>query len=186
MKNNLQTKKISNRSYGSKLKVPYIQQINKNACGAAVLEMIYKYYGIKNITQSDIFNKYKEPEPHGTGNNRISTDDLVRDASGQGFLSFWARADYNNKETSFNLLRRLTMESKIPVIVCQKFTNKEPLIGHFRIVVGIKDNNIVYVHDPHVEKGGGFKEWSIDHFMEFWKPTGKNVTGGVFIVIKKL
>lgn len=181
MKNNWQIKKFNKDCIG----VPYVSQINENACGAAVLEMIYKYYGLDNISQEGIFNKYKKLEPHGSDNFILSTDSLVSDAQGRGFLSFWARTDYNDKENSSDLLRRLTIDSKIPVIVCQKFTDELPLIGHFRIVVGVR-GNIVYLHDPHAKNGGAFKKWEINKFMEFWKPTGKNVTGGVFIVIKKL
>lgn len=189
IKNNWQTKKTW-RAFchffkKNKLKVPYISQVNDAACGPAVLEMVYKYYGIANISQENIFNKYKEFEPLGSGNYRLTTVNLVNDALGMGFSSFWARADYNDKEKIVDLLRRLVIDSKIPLIVCQKFTNEQPQLGHFRIVVGMK-NNIVYIHDPHVKDGGAFKEWSIDKFMEFWKPTGSNVTGGIFIVIKKL
>lgn len=168
-----------------KLRVPYIAQINENACGVAVLEMVYKYHGMENISQEDIFNKYKELEPHGSGNIRLNTDSLVADAMGRGFLSFWARADFNNIESSLDLLKRLTLDSKTPVIVCQKFSDEQPLIDHFRIVVGVRDN-IIYLHDPHIENGGAFKEWEISKFMEFWKPTGANVTGGIFVVIKKI
>jgi len=108
MKINWQTKKLSdfyNKLFKKKLGVPYIPQINENACGAAVLEMVYKYYGLENISQDEIFNKYKEFEPYGSGNIRLSTDNLVSDALGRGFLSFWARGDYNNKENSINLLK---------------------------------------------------------------------------------
>ncbi len=168
----------------TKLKVPYIAQINENACGAAVLEMVYKYYGLENISQQEIFNKYKELEPHGSGNNRFSTDSLVSDSLERGLLSFLARADYDNEESSIRLLKWLTTGLKIPVIVCQKFTDQQPLLGHFRIVVGVKDN-IIYIHDPHSENGGAFQEWGFEKFMEFWKPTGANVTGGIFVVIKK-
>jgi len=166
-----------------KLKVPYILQINENACGAAVLEMVYRYYGLNDISQEDIFNKYKEHEPYGSGNFRITVDNIVSDAKERGFSSFWNRINCANHKDAINTLKRLTMDLRIPVIVCQKFTEEQPLIGHFRIVVGIK-NNIVYVHDPHVSNGGKDKEWVIERFMEFWQPTGENVTGGVYVVIK--
>jgi len=171
-------------SIKSKLKVPYIPQINENACGAAVLVMVYKYYGLKNIFQEDLFKKYQELEPHGSGNFRFSADSLVSDALTRGFLAFWARADFTNRNNTVSLLE-LLIRAKIPIIVCQKFTNGQPMIGHFRIVVGIKDN-IIYVHDPHVELGGAYKEWEADKFLEYWQPTGQNITGGVFVVIKNL
>jgi len=167
-----------------KLKVPYISQINDNACGAAVLEMVYKYYGLKNISQEDIFNKYKELEPHGSGNLRLSTGSLVQDAKERGFESDWDYVDTNDKISSIELLREATNDFKVPVIVCQKFSDEYPLIGHFRIVVGV-EGDIVYVHDPHLKTGGAFMKWKADKFMDFWKKTGENVTGGVFVVIKR-
>ena len=181
-------KKISeiyNNFFKKRLEVPYIKQINENACGAAVLEMVYKYYGLNNIFQNEIYNKYKEFEPHGSGNTRISVDDIVFDARERNFISFWARADYNNKENSVNLLKLLTVNFKIPIIVCQKFSDEEPLMGHFRIVVGVKDN-IIYVHDPSMGNGSAFEKWEIDKFIRFWEPTGENVKGGIFIIIKKI
>ena len=175
---------IFSRLFKGKLKVPYVPQINDNACGAAVLEMIYKYYGLKNISQEDIFNKYREFEPRGSGNLRLSTDNLVRDAKERGFESIWDRVDTSDKINSIELLRKLTIDFKIPVIVCQKFSDEYPLIGHFRMVVCVK-NNIIYVHDPHLKSGGAFIKWKADKFMDFWKKTGDNVTGGVFVIIKR-
>ena len=175
---------IYNRLFSKNLKVSYISQINENACGAAVLEMVYKYYGLKNVSQEEIFNKYQELEPHGSGNLRITTDNLISDALSRGLHSFWARSNYGNRASVLDLLQRV-ISSRIPLIVCQKFTDEQPQMGHFRIVVGIR-GNVIYVHDPHAGLGGAYKKWGVEKFLEFWQPTGDNVTGGVFVVIKKL
>ncbi len=166
------------------LEVPFIPQINSNACGAAVLEMIYNYYGLKDISQKKLFKKYQELEPHGSGNYRFSTNALLLDARQKGFSSFWGRADYVDIENSIGLLKIFINDLHIPVIVCQKFTEEQPMIGHFRIVLGI-NNRSIYLHDPNKSIGGAFKKWNIKKFLEFWQPTGNNVTGGVFVVIKK-
>lgn len=182
------TKKLGevwSRLFGFRLNVPYIPQINENACGAAVLEMIYRFYGLKSSSQEELFKKYQVLEPHGSGNFRFNTESLVSDALGRGLMSFWARAQYDSPESVIDLLMRLVVGSKIPVIVCHKFTDEQPLIGHFRIVVGIK-GDIVYVHDPNIDIGGAFQEWKIQKFLEFWRPTGENVVGGIFVIIKKL
>src|SRR3989344_7418225 len=87
-----------------KLKVPYILQINENACGAAVLEMVYRYYGLNDISQEDIFNKYKEHEPYGSGNFRITVDNIVSDAKERGFSSFFYRIYFvYHKDTNYYL-----------------------------------------------------------------------------------
>lgn len=169
---------------GTLLSVPYAPQINENACGAAVLEMVYRYYGLKDASQSGLYDKYKVLEPHGSGNFRFDTDSLVVDALGRGFLASWERAQYEDKKSVIDLFKELVQKNKVPIIVCQKFTDTQPLIGHFRVVVGISGEKI-YVHDPHVTLGGAYQEWPIEKFIDFWKPTGKNVTGGIYVVIKK-
>jgi len=165
------------------LQVPYIPQINANACGAAVLEMVYKYYGLDNITQQELMDEYQELEPHGSGNFRLTTDNLVLDARKRGFESEWSRADLESLDEVTALLNFL-IDNKAPLIVCQKFTEALPLIGHFRIVVGI-DNKTIYLHDPSSEIGGANLTWSVDKFLSFWQPTGANVTGGVFVIINR-
>ncbi len=166
------------------LKIPYIKQINPNACGAAALEMVYKFYGLENVSQEELMQKYQELEPHGSGNYRMSTDTLITDAREKGFESTWLRANYTNKQDCLSLLKILVETKKIPVIVCQKFTDEMPLIGHFRIVIGV-DNDSIYLHDPNVEIGGEKLKWTLDKFFNFWQPTGQNVTGGILCLITR-
>jgi hypothetical protein len=109
----------------------------------------------------------------------MTTDNLVHDARTRGFNSGWARVNYSSAEDSVGLLKVLVKGKKIPVIVCQKFTETQPLIGHFRIVLGMDKKN-VYLHDPSIEIGGANISWPINKFMDFWQPTGANVTGGIF------
>ncbi len=165
------------------LEVPYVQQFNTNTCGAAVLEMIYKYNGLKNISQQELMVKYQELEPHGSGNYRMTTDSLITDARARGFNAGWIRVNWESIKDSISLIK-VFMDFGIPVIVCQKFTNELPSIGHFRIVLGIQ-GEIIYLHDPNIETGGANLEWPISKFMEFWKPTGDNVTGGILCFINK-
>lgn len=165
------------------LKLDYIPQININACGAAVLEMVYKYHGLNNISQQELMEKYQEFEPHGSGNFRLTTDNLVADARSKGFNTGWIRANWSSPIDSVSLLK-LLIDNGISIIVCQKFTNEQPLIGHFRIVLGV-DKEKVYLHDPNPDIGGANVEWGIEDFIDFWKPTGDNVTGGILIFISK-
>jgi len=165
------------------LEVPYIPQINVNACGAAVLEMIYGYYDQKGFSQKELLEKYQELEPHGSGNFRLSTNNLVVDAREKGYNAGWARAGWHSGPDVVALLRTM-VSSKVPLIVCQKFTAEKPLIGHFRIVIGIDEEN-VYLHDPSPEVGGENLKWPIDKFVDFWQETGQNVTGGIFVFITR-
>jgi uncharacterized protein YvpB len=163
------------------IKVPYVHQININACGAAVLEMVYRYYGRDNFSQEELMTKYQELEPHGSGNFRLNTNSLAVDAREQGFNAGIGRAIYQSVPDVIALLK-LMLDSGIPLIVCQRFTDEQPLIGHFRIVVGL-DEEYVYLHDPSVEIGGENLKWQINKFVDFWQETGNNVTGGIFVFI---
>ncbi|MEK9131919.1 MAG: C39 family peptidase [Patescibacteria group bacterium] len=167
-----------------KLQVPYRKQFNNNACGPAVLEMVYEYYGYTNISQEEILNQYKELEPHGSGNLRMITSSLIQDARKRGLSAGWARVNYSSLSDSIVVLKILIENSRIPIIVCQKFSDQQPQIGHFRIVIGV-DEKYVYLNDPHPTLGGQDIQWSIEKFMDFWQPTGENVTGGVFCIIHK-
>lgn len=165
------------------LEVPYISQININACGAAVLGMVYQYYGLQNISQQELMDKYQELEPHNSGNFRLSVDNLILDARSKGFNAGWIRANWGDVTESISLLRML-LNAGVPVIVCQTFTNEQALIGHFRIVLGV-DKEKIYMHDPSSEIGGANIEWPIEKFLYSWRQTGNNVTGGVLVFISK-
>jgi len=165
------------------LEVPYVQQFNNNACGAAVLEMIYRFYGFYNVSQQEIFETYSELEPHGSRNLRITTDNLVRDARSKGFNARRERVDYSNEKECITIIENFFAKG-IPIIVCQKFTNAQPKIGHFRIVLGIDSSN-VYLHDPNSEMEGPELKWPIKQFIDCWQPTGQNVIGGVYVIITK-
>lgn len=167
----------------SPLPVPYIRQINQNACGAAALMMIYKYYGLEDVGQKDIYEKYAEKEPHGSGNFRIRTEHMVQDARDRNFEADWNCVNYVDSDESMDELRILIHEFKIPVIVCQKYTNREPLIGHFRVVLDMTETDVL-LHDPDIIIGEASQKWPIEKFMQFWQRTGDNVVGGVMIAIR--
>jgi predicted double-glycine peptidase len=166
-----------------KLTVPYIAQINVNACGAAALAMMYGYHGVSSVTQEELMEKYRELEPHGSGNFRLSTNSLVRDAQDRGLAAGWNRANWRDAGEAAALLQS-ALDAGIPLIVCQIFTESEPLIGHFRVVTGMEDG-YVYLHDPHPVLGGENLKWPIEMFLRFWRATGENVTGGVSIFMHK-
>lgn len=165
------------------LEIPYVQQINDDSCGAAVLEMVYKFYDIDNVSQEKIFNKYNKAEPHETGHSRIDTESLVEDAKQHSLQAYWKRVDLSNIPETLDIIKEF-VDKNVPIIVCQKFRDEEPLLGHFRVVIAIDDDN-VYFHDSHPTFGGQSIKWSKDKFIEYWQPTGQNVTGGVYVVIEK-
>lgn len=169
------------------LKVPYVKQFNENSCGPAALEMVYRFFGLNNVSQEEIFNKYKKQNPESLNNDfYVLTQDLVEDAISQGFKnSYINRINLLDKGEILNNIQDF-LKRGIPMIVCQQFTKELPRIGHFRIILGLsKNKETIYVHDPHPQFGGDIKKWSTDQFINFWKPTGDNVTGGIYIIVLK-
>ena len=164
------------------LSIPFVYQYNKNSCGAAALEMVYKYFRLKDISQEDIFEKYKKLEPHESGNYYITVKDLILDAKSKDFHTKLYRINYSSIQ-SLSLLKEI-LDKSVPIIVCQQYTKEKPLIGHFRVVVGINDK-FVFFHDPSQKVGGENLKWSYQEFLDYWQPTGKNVSGGIFFILFK-
>ena len=164
------------------LAVPYIVQESQGACGAAALQMIYRYFDVEISSQAAMMDQYKKLEPHGSGKFCISTDNLIVDAKSRGLEARWDRIPVDDEVAAFALLKGF-LDQEIPIIVCQQFSQELPLIGHFRVVVGYEDN-ILIAHDPHPIIGGASQHWSVEDFCRMWKATGENVTGGVYVIIK--
>jgi predicted double-glycine peptidase len=167
------------------LQIDFVKQ-KEFHCGAACLEMVYKYFNLKNLTQTEIFEKWKKFDTN-TGNYYISTNDLVSDVNERGFYSELKRFNYLDQQEAICELKNI-IDQGYPVIVCQKWNKKNPSVGHFRLVLGI-DEEFVYFHDP--DKDTRFKnrksdKYSHKKFLDFWQPTGEFVTGGYGFYIKPL
>lgn len=165
----------------TKLEVPFVKQINKDACGAAVLEMVYKFYGLKDVSQKEIFNQYKREDDEGLGALAIGVVDLVNDALSRGFVSYWNRVDWQDTKRAIEQTRWF-VNGGVPIIVCQQ-SNRDPKLGHFKVLVGY-DNENIYLHDPDKENSGVPLKIDNTSFVKAWSKTGKNVTGGVFVFIQ--
>ena len=69
----------------------------------------------------------------------------------------------------------------LPIIAVQQWP-QNPLIGHFRVVVGVTDESVI-VHDPEQVKGGSV--WPFANFLSAWQMTGINVASGAGLVIHR-
>src|SRR5207248_9569383 len=116
------------------------------------------YYGIADGSQEAIFERWKAAERRGTGNLMMATDSLVKDARERGFRSGWARVNFRADEDSLGMIGVFVNELRMPVIVCQKFTEEQPRIGHFRIVLDLGDGQVT-LHDPSPHVGGAALQW---------------------------
>jgi ABC-type bacteriocin/lantibiotic exporter with double-glycine peptidase domain len=162
------------------LRVFHRYQFHENACGAAVLEMTLKYFG-RNVafSQKSTFKRLGSPEPHRSGNYRISSDDLMELASRRGLCTGWGRVS-RHREELIGQLDYFLVRERIPLIACQRYTPEMPLLGHFRVIVAF-DRDTVTFHDPCKKTGGPARRLSMNEFVENWQRTGENVTGGVAV-----
>ena len=166
------------------LNVPYVSQINEHACGAAALEMVYRYYrsgAEDHFSQTALFTEHAEFEPHGSGARRITTDNIVAAARKRELFAGWGRVSTDRVER-LEQLRFFLLKEKVPLIACQQFSEGEPLLGHFRVLLAA-DENRAFLHDPHPKRGGPSLEWKMNKLTKFWRHSGQNVTGGVAIWI---
>ncbi len=168
-----------------KLNVPYIAQNHPNSCGPACLEMIYKFFDLNNISQTDLFEKYKEPNTEDPNILFVKTNKLAEDAKNNNFEVIHAVFDIENNHNLFKEIKEFIEINYVPIMVCQQFRKEESHIGHFRVIIGFTDSNEVILHDPHPEFGGDSQVWSQEKFIDFWRKTGTNVVGGEFFYIKK-
>lgn len=165
-----------------KLDVPFIKQISENACGAASLEMVYRYYNrskLSKFSQKKLLKRLGEFEPHGSGNRRLSADDIVATARERRLHAGWGRVSLVQQDMAAQV-KFFVEEKKVPLIACQRFSDESFTIGHFRVIVGFDEDGAI-LHDPYPDIGGAFQKWPWDKLLDYWKQTGHNVTGGVVI-----
>lgn len=160
------------------LKVPHVTQNGETHCGVACLEMIYRYFGITEITQDDIWEKKKTPRT-GEGTYIMRTETMANDLFENGFQILMGQFSLDIKKFTTSLQNLL--ESNTPIIACKQASNN-PKYGHFVVIVGMDKDNIFYL-DP--DKEADVQQKNIKEFIEEWKETGEEVVGGEFIAMGK-
>jgi len=167
---------------GIMLEIPYKKQIHHNACAIAALEMVYRYYRpsmAAKFSQRKEFQKLKELEPHGSGNFRVSTDNIIKLARKKRLYANWGRVS-SDPDVLYQQIEYFIKDQKIPLIVCQRYTVQQPQIGHFRVLLGVYKDEF-FLHDPCPKTGGPMLRLGIDKCIDCWRYTGANVTGGVAV-----
>jgi ABC-type bacteriocin/lantibiotic exporter with double-glycine peptidase domain len=164
------------------LNVPYRQQIEESSCGIAAFEMVYKFYRpskLSKFSQQKMYRKLQEETPD-KAKIRVHGQSIVELARDRKFESDWGRVSPD--ETVLNdQIKFFVEQESIPFIAIQQW-HKDPQYGHFRVVIGLEDNFVIF-HDPEPDVGGS-NLLPITDFLEQWKPTrGGNVNGGVAIWI---
>jgi ABC-type bacteriocin/lantibiotic exporter with double-glycine peptidase domain len=155
------------------LQVPYFYQSELSSCGAAALAMIYGFYGFLR-TEKEIWEKRKLPRQLESG-FYIQTKSLIEDAIDCNFEEIHGKMPLDNQTLLKNNLLEI-IKNEIPILVCKQ--RKNPILGHFVVIIGINESNIIF-HDP---EDGKKRKIKIKKFINEWKATGSEVTGGVFIL----
>lgn len=158
------------------LHVPHIKQNGPTHCGVACLEMVYKFFGITDVSQEEIWKKRKTIR-QDRSNDYMETRSMVADAVEKEFYVFTGQMFLEAEKCQSNLQNLLS--SDLPVIACKQWS-KNPNYGHFVVIIGVGDNSIVYL-DPELDRKPQKKK--IAHFIREWQLTGNEVIGGEFIVI---
>jgi hypothetical protein len=166
------------------LDVPYFRQFNDMACGAAAFQMAYKYLRPSRhsvFSQQKMLRKRIKPAASDASRGKVDTVDIIAEARNRGLHADWGRISLD-PQRRLDQLAYFIATRRIPVIACQRYTNEEPLLGHFRVLLAAAADQVV-LHDPDPKTGGGALKWPMDKFVDFWRCTGRDVTGGVAIWI---
>ncbi len=133
-----------------KLDVPYFKQDKIYSCGAATLQMVFKYFGVFKSEQ-EISGKLGISSDKGVNNEQMR-----KVAQDYGFYC------YVNEDAPFEeILEYLNLN--LPVIV--NFIEPTYNEGHYAVAVGFEDENLI-LNDPW--NGQGFKI-SRENFEQNWR-----------------
>jgi ABC-type bacteriocin/lantibiotic exporter with double-glycine peptidase domain len=160
------------------LQIPYVQQVGETHCGVACLEMVYKYFGIVDRKQEDIWERRKTKRPDGT-NFFMLTKSMVEDLIDHDLQILWGHMCLEEEKCRESLEE--VFRKRLPLIACKQW-DKNPLYGHFVVLIGLEKDEVMYL-DPEI--GPTRQRKKISDFINEWQKTGKEVTGGVFIVMQK-
>ena len=158
------------------LKVPHVKQNSESGCGAAVLFMVYKYYGLDHQTEEKIWARLKKLRKLNNSEEIIYSYDLYKDIRSNGFHTIIGQAIWQEPEKVIKLLEEF-LRIRVPLIVCQRLREDKPL-GHYKIVIGL-EKDFVLVNDPEFEED--FVKVPKDKFIKDWQKYSDEIIGGQFI-----
>lgn len=163
------------------LVVPFYPQVNETSCGIAAFQMVYKFFKpskLSKFSQEKVYHRLRSADPI-KAQFRVRGEEIIALAKQRGLNSGWGRVS-TSPDKMILQVRHFVETEKIPLIVCQRWKDDDYLSGHFRVVIGIDSRSLIF-HDPNIKTGGERCSWPVDKFMDYWKTTGPNVTGGVAI-----
>lgn len=179
------------------LEIEHVKQIDPTACGAAALEMIYRFLGITDFSQKKFFDEKKAKVDYSDVKSRtyrrflekyypeaISIGIIIKDAKERGLnASFHTMvAKKGEREKYIETIKDYIIGEKHPFIVRIGNGRKKSYKNHFVVVVGI-DEEYVYYQDPIKENDGSPQVMKIDDFINKLRINGGG--GNMISIFKK-
>ena len=161
------------------LDIQHIRQTYTNSCGAAALEMMYKYWKLEDENQEDIFNRLPKFDA-GNGYFVIKEEIIVGDAIRNGFISGILQVNFSDLNDCVEFVSSF-ISLGIPFIVCQQWKINSGA-SHFRVVSGV-DKDFIYFKDSNVERET--IKWRHQKFFDHWQSDGNMVLGNTLIFISR-
>ncbi len=163
------------------LNVPHIHQSGPTHCGVACLEMVYKYFGITNVGQEDVWVSKRSPRQNSQDYFML-TSSMVQDLIDRGLSVISGQITLDNKLCLGSIKRLISCGT--PIIACKQWPGN-PILGHFIVIIGVENNDVIYL-DP--EQTSTPLRVSIEDFVDQWKSTNpldpnREVVGGQFIIM---
>ena len=133
--------------------IDYIEQTDRNYCGAAALAMLLNHWSThKKYTEAEIVEALYNPRT-----KLIYNSDMVYFPVQEGFKTF----SFNSTIEEIKSI----IDQDVPVIVLQKPV-KRVKKGHYRVVFGYDEAwEMFFVHDPMMGAHRGIK---YEEFLELW------------------
>ncbi|HZZ81684.1 MAG TPA: cysteine peptidase family C39 domain-containing protein [Gemmataceae bacterium] len=155
------------------LDIPYQRQINRDACGAAALAMIYESFGVP-CSQEEIWPRTACPGPGPSA--RTKTWLLCADALRLGFSALTIKA-----LDPWQMLRECAAQN-IRAILNHRLSNATPA-GHYSVLVAIDENQVV-LHDPQLGP-----QWRLSRveLLDLWcrRLSDLEITGRVLLAVAR-
>ena len=114
------------------INVPHVHQVGVTHCGVACLEMVYRYFGITNVTQDDIWQLRKTSRPNSV-DYLMLTSSMVQDILSHGFNVIVGQIILKENLCLSSIGRHI--RQGLPMIVCKQWPAK-PMLGHFVVIIG--------------------------------------------------
>ena len=166
-------------STDSSLAVQFYRQSNQFSCGAAALQMVYDFWGLKS-NQAELYKTLREKNRSMKGAYIITLAPMIEDAHRRKFYACLKKFSIQNTDTLSNELDFFLHEQKIPIIACLQWRKDQPLQGHYRVLIG-RDGSDVILHDP----AAGTEKWPMSKLTDYWYATGPQVPEGHAVIVAK-